>query len=92
MATVTNADGATLGRLFDSLSVLQSAGPDSPRVSRAATYIVVDPNPFASGPTFTGTGFTFDAAGRPTGARSPRSGCRSSRSSPVTASPASRCR
>ncbi len=67
MATVTNADGATLGRLFDSLSVLQSTGPDSPRVSRAATYIVVDPNPFASGPTFTGTGFTFDAAGRPTG-------------------------
>ena len=67
MATVTNADGAALGRLFDSLSVLQTAGPDSPRVSRAATYIVVDPNPFASGPTFTGTGFTFDAAGRPTG-------------------------
>ena len=67
MATVRNADTATLGRLFDSLSVLQSAGPDNPRVSRGETWIVVDPGIFVSGPTFTGTGFTFDAAGRPTG-------------------------
>ena len=67
MATVRNADTATLGRLFNSLSVLQSAGPDSPRVSRGETRIGLDPGTFVSGPTFTGTGFSFDAAGRPTG-------------------------
>jgi hypothetical protein len=67
MATVWNADTATLGRLFDSLSALQSAGPDSPGVSRGETRIVVGPGIFVSGPTFTGTGFAFDAAGRPTG-------------------------
>src|SRR3712207_8464491 len=41
MATVRNADSATLGTLFNSLSVLQSAGPDSPRVSRGATQIAL---------------------------------------------------
>lgn len=69
MATVFNTGTEGLGGLIDSLSSLRSAGPDDPGVGRTATLIALGANnsPGPSGPVFTGTGFTFDAAGRPTG-------------------------
>ena len=45
MATVRNADTATLGRLLDSLSALESAGPDTrspPAWTRASPPYVTD--------------------------------------------------
>lgn len=68
MATVEISDAATPAVLFDTLAVLQSAGANDPNVARGATAITVTTAAVPAGSvTFSGTGFTFDAAGRPTG-------------------------
>ena len=58
MATVTNAGTADLGSYFDNLSNLTNNNP---------YYIRVPTQINLGGPYFDGTGFTFDATGRPTG-------------------------